>query len=236
MREEYRFVTEPQTCPYLPDREWRLEVLHVRSVRPEEHERALESGFRRFGETYFHPVCDVCHECIPVRVPVGDFTPSKSQRRVLRTNRDISLEIGEPAMDDERLDLHHRFHLAKHLKQDWPEPRTNPMDYLMTFVLNSVPTHEFRYRLEGRLVAIAYVDESPHALSSQYAFYDPELSMRSLGTFDVLKEIETATLWRKRYLHLGYYVRGCRSMVYKASFRPHEVLVNDRWQEASLEF
>ena len=236
MEEKRRFVTEPQTCPYLPDREWRLEVLHVCSVRPEEHEQALNSGVRRFGETYFHPVCENCQECVPLRVPVSDFVPSKSQRRVLRANPDISLEIGEPMMDGERLDLHHRFHLEKHLKQDWPEPQTNPVDYLTNFVLNSVPTHEFRYRLDGRLVAIAYVDESPGALSSQYAFYDPELAARSLGTFDVLKEIETAKRWKKRFLHLGYYVRGCRSMVYKASFRPHEILVSGEWQKASLEF
>jgi arginine-tRNA-protein transferase len=173
---------------------------------------------------------------VPLRVPVGEFVPSRSQRRVLRVNRDVELEIGQPMMDGERLDLHHRFHLRKHLSQDWPEPRTNPVDYLTSFVLNSVPTHEFRYRIDGRLAAIAYVDESPACLSSQYAFYDPDLAARSLGTFDVLKEIETARRWRKSFLHLGYYVRGCRSMVYKASFRPHEILVNGEWRAASLEF
>ncbi len=167
---------------------------------------------------------------------MSKFAPSKSQRRVLRANRDVSLEIGEPMVDAERLDLHFRFHLEKHLTLGWPEPQTSPMDYLASFVMNSVPTHEFRYRLGGSLVAIAYVDEGSRALSSQYAFYDPEFSARSLGTFDILQEIETARRWKKKYLHLGYYVRGCRSMAYKAAFRPHEILVDGEWQQASLEF
>ena len=31
----------------------------------------------------------------PIRVPVGEFVPSRSQRRVLRMNQDVSLEIAE---------------------------------------------------------------------------------------------------------------------------------------------
>ncbi len=60
MEEQNRFVTEPHTCPYLPDREWCLEVRHVTRASPEEHDRALDAGMRRFGETYFHPVCGEC--------------------------------------------------------------------------------------------------------------------------------------------------------------------------------
>lgn len=229
MEEHLQFKTPREPCPYLPNREWTLDVRFVAEVSPDEHEAELAAGRRRFGATYFEPACAGCTECTPLRLVVADFKPSRSQRRVLRRNHDVDLEIGTPTVDDERLDLYQRFHQERHATVGWPAPRTNLMEYFESFVANVVPTHEFRYRLGGKLVALAYVDESPNAFSSQYAFHDPEYSRRSLGTFDVLTEVETAVRWKKTHLYLGYYVRDCRSMAYKAQFKPYETLVEGRW-------
>ena len=229
MLEHAQFVTEPERCPYLPDRDWQLEVRYVSFVSPAEHGLELARGVRRFGHSYFRPVCDSCQACVPLRVPVKSFKPSRSQRRVLRRNSDISVEIGEPAIDDERLDLYHRFHLDRHLRLDWPAPRVDPDEYRQSFLENPVLTHEFRFRLADRLIAIAYVDESSDALSSQYGFHAPELAKRSLGTFDVLTEIKAARELQKEHVYLGFYVNGCRSMEYKTAFRPYELYREGRW-------
>jgi arginine-tRNA-protein transferase len=102
--------------------------------------------------------------------------------------------------------------------------------YFASFIDNPVLTHEFRYRLDGLLIGIAYVDESPDALNSIFAYHSPEYSRRSLGTFDILSEIEGAASRGKSYLYLGYYVAGCPSMEYKTDFRPYELLVDGNWK------
>lgn len=230
MRAYAEFFTDPETCPYLHDRPSRLEVRLAVELTPTEHSAELASGVRHFGRSYFRPACSGCSECVSLRVPVCTFRPSKSQRRVLRKNQDVELELGEPTFDAERIDLYRRFHGDRERRRGW---LPSPMDfegYFSSFIDNPVLTHEFRYRLDGRLVGIAYVDESPDSLNSIFAYHSPEYSRRSLGTFDILSEIEVAASRDKSYLYLGYYVAGCSSMKYKRDFRPYELLVEGSWK------
>jgi arginine-tRNA-protein transferase len=95
------------------------------------------------------------------------------------------------------------------------------------FVANPFATEEWRYWIDGRLVAVGYVDVLSDGLSAIYFFYDPDERRRSLGTFNVLSIIESARRRGLRWAYLGYYVRGCRSLEYKGLFRPNEVLGSD---------
>lgn len=227
------FTTEPETCPYLHDRPSRQRVGVVARLSGTEYDRLLAEGWRRFGSVIFRPSCGSCRECVPIRVLVSRFQPSKSQRRVLRRNRDVELEIGRPRVDVERIDLYRRFHAERARSRGWPYRDMSPAEYLETFVDNAAPTLELRYRLEGRLIAVAYVGEGDESLNSIYAFSDPELSRRSLGTLDVLREIELARSRGKQYLYLGYLVEGCVSMAYKVRFRPHQLLRGGHWRLGS---
>lgn len=196
-----------------------------------EYAALLEAGFRRFGRLIFHPACEACRLCIPIRVPLDRFRPSKSQRRVLRRNRDTVLEVGEPAVDAERLEVYHAFHRERADTVGWAAQSISVEEYTRTWLDNAVPTLELRYRVAGRLIAIAYVDESPAGLNSIYCYYHPDFRDRSPGTFDVLREIELAREKRLPFVYLGYYVPGCRSMEYKANFRPVEVRLDGAWRE-----
>ena len=86
---------------------------------------------------------------------------------------------------------------------------------------------EWRYLLNGRLVGVGYVDALPDGLSAIYYFSDPDERSRSLGTFNVLSIIEEAGRRGLPWVYLGYYVKGCRSVEYKARFAPNEVLGAD---------
>jgi arginine-tRNA-protein transferase len=77
------------------------------------------------------------------------------------------------------------------------------------------------------LVAVAYVDALPEALSAIYCYHDPAERARSLGTFNILSLIAAARERRLPHVYLGYYVAGCRSSEYKRRFRPNEVLRPD---------
>jgi arginine-tRNA-protein transferase len=93
---------------------------------------------------------------------------------------------------------------------------------------NPFPIEEWAYYLEDRLVAVGYVDVLPAALSAIYFYWDPNQRARSLGTFHVLSMIAAARQREVPYVYLGYYVAGCRSLEYKAKFRPNEVLRGNR--------
>jgi arginine-tRNA-protein transferase len=232
MLEIASFTSEPHTCAYLHDRPARNSYRLVFHLDPAEYSAALAKGWRRFGRVLFRPRCEPCRECVPIRVPVAEFRPSRTQRRVLRRNRDVVVEVGEPWCDEERLELYRRHHADRERRCGWAATRVDEDEYSESFVINCVSTLEFRYRLRGRLVAVAYVGEAEDALNSVYGFYDPAAARRRLGTFDVLVEIQEALQREKRYLYLGFLVTGCRSMAYKASYRPYELLRGGRWARA----
>ena len=74
------------------------------------------------------------------------------------------------------------------------------------------------------------VDHLPQGLSTVYFFFDPAVGRRSLGTYSVLWEIAETRRLGLPYYYLGYWIRECRKMAYKASFQPLEYLVGGQWQ------
>lgn len=231
MGELARQVTDPRPCPYLHDRPARTELRLHSAMDPAAYRGLLRSGFRRFGMVVFRPACEGCAECVPLRVPVERFRPSRSQRRVIRRNRDVRVEVGPPLVDGERLDLHRAFHRERSARVGWEPQEITEEEYSRTFLDNIVETLELSYRIEGRLAAVAYVDVGPEWLNSIYCFHHPDHRARSLGTFDVLMEIALARRLGIPHLYLGYHIAACRSMAYKAAFRPAEVLVQGAWRE-----
>jgi len=224
----YQLTTPPSRCSYLPDRLSSMEYVFVAQASAAEYQNRLVKGWRRFGRAFFHPVCKSCQECLSLRVPVGAFHPDRSQKRAMKANIDVKVVITEPEVTDEKLRLYDRFHEHQCADKGWPAhgPK-DPMDYLESFVDNPFPTEEWQYFVGDRLVGVGYVDVLPQAMSAIYFFYDPEEHGRSLGTFNVLRVIESARERGIPHVYLGYNVDGCRSLEYKSRFRPNEVLSSD---------
>jgi arginine-tRNA-protein transferase len=234
MREILRFVTDSEPCPYLRDRRARLLYRMIPALEKAQYSRELDRGFRRFGIGVFRPVCESCAECVPLRLRIEALRPTRSQRRALIRSQDLDVEVGEPSFSDEKLDLYHRFHAQRTRARGWPTARLTESEYRETFVVNAAPTLEVQYRLEGTLVAVAYAGEADDALNAIYAYHDPDHARRSLGTLNVLRLCEEGRRRAKTFVYLGYRVKGCPSMEYKASFRPHEIRGEDGvWREGS---
>jgi arginyl-tRNA--protein-N-Asp/Glu arginylyltransferase len=219
------FTAPESVCMYLPTRLASNQYRTMLAVSPEEFQEMLARGWRRFGPIYFRPACAGCRECVPIRVPVRTFQPTKSQRRAQQKCSDLRLEIRTPQVNEERLRLYHRWHAMREAERGWPESPISKEEYQMEFCLPHPCAREFAYYDRTRLVGIGYVDQTPEALSSMYFFYDPEYKERSIGIASVLREIETARELGLKYLYLGFRVLGCPSMEYKTQFRPHELLV-----------
>lgn len=220
-----RFVSLPHSCSYLPAQTAQIEYERVSAMTASEYQQRMAAGWRRFGHTIFRPTCRHCRECLTLRVLVDRFRPNRSQRRVRKLNEgELTLQIGQPRVSRDKLDLYDRYHEFQTDFKDWtPHSPKEVEEYIDSFVDNPFPVHEFCYYLGDRLVAVSYVDDLPDSLSAVYCFYEPTLRERSLGTWNVLSVIEQATLWGRPYVYLGYYVAGCRSLEYKANFVPNQV-------------
>jgi arginine-tRNA-protein transferase len=87
--------------------------------------------------------------------------------------------------------------------------------------------------VEERLIGVAIVDGSEKWLNAVYFFFDPEEEKRSPGTFNILNLINFSRKNNIPLLYLGYYIEEIRSMRYKKAFKPHELLINGKWQQTA---
>ncbi len=219
------FVAEPSPCAYLKDRDASLEYRLMVDVEPQALDFLLERGWRRFGLAYFRPRCGPCSECVPLRIPVETFQPSRNQKRTATRSSALRLELGTPSITGDRLELYDKWHAMQGTARGWSGDAITEEDYYQQFAFPHPSVRELAFYDGDRLVAVSIVDETPNALSAVYTYHHPEYHKLSLGTASILRQLALAKKMKKRWVYLGYRVRGCMSSEYKARFRPHELLV-----------
>lgn len=210
-------LTDPTSCPYLPGRTLIYEHFFADCLKAREMSWLLSTGWRKFGHYFFRPACPDCRSCIPLRVNVNAFSPSRSQRRAMTKCRDVQVEFG-PMRYAEDLYRIYSAHAATRFGE------SHDFDHFaFTLLATAGPALLSRYTLHGRLVGAGFLDVSADALSSVYYVFDPDFSHLSLGVFSVAREIEAARQRGLEYYYLGYIVTGCPRMAYKGAFHPHEL-------------
>jgi arginine-tRNA-protein transferase len=186
----------------------------------------MDLNFRRAGGVFYRPSCASCDECRMIRLPVDAFRASRSQRRCWQRNADLEIRVESAVLTEEKLQLYRRYLADRHDGQ-----MTGSAEEFREFLYTSpIRTHELSYRLAGRLVAVGVVDIEPRAVSAVYCYYDPNMPRRSLGVLNVLHTIELCRKQARPYLYLGFFIKDCQAMNYKANYRPAELLQADgRW-------
>ena len=79
-------------CPYLEGRQARQYGFATESLPGPLYGALMDRGFRRSGQVFYAMECPDCSACVPLRVPTATFRPSRSQRRALAKNRDVSVD------------------------------------------------------------------------------------------------------------------------------------------------
>jgi arginine-tRNA-protein transferase len=219
-------LSDAHACPYLPGRQARCEGFCVEDMHPEIYAELMDRNFRRSGRVIYRPVCPGCNECRTLRVAVERFRPSRSQRRVIRRNRDVQVTVGAPEFSDPKWRL-----LVEYLDFQHDDTMSRAQEELADFLYsNPVDSVEICYRLGDELVGVSIADQSRQVLSSVYMYFAPGHHRRSLGTYSALWEIDYCCRSGIRYYYLGYHVAGSRTMSYKARFAPCELLdTSHRW-------
>lgn len=217
-------------CPYLPGRTATSAFVDpTLALSPPAYGRLLEQGFRRSGSLVYRPICAACSACRPVRVPVEDFRPRRSQRRARHASGEGLEAQPLPASWDERhFALYQRYLATRHAAGEMAAGDAD--DYRRFLFASWGETRCLELRIDRRLLAVAVTDVVPGALSAVYTFFDPSESARSPGVLAILAQIELARHWHLQHLYLGYWIRDCRKMRYKADYRPLEVLLDGAWR------
>lgn len=225
MQELFRIVEDAGHCPYLPGEYAQFDLRGVAAMSPAEYGKLLAQGYRRFGWQVFRPVCLACSECRSLRIPLRDFEPGASERRVLRANAHIRAELQPLFLTDAHVELYNRYQRFMHGHRGW-ERRSATMRSLSEQFLSGARGvgRQWLYFDGAKLAGVAFMDEAPDAISLVYCFYDPEWRPKSPGTFSILNQFLYAKERGFDYAYLGYWVKDCQSLAYKQRFRPHQIL------------
>ncbi|TDO06861.1 MULTISPECIES: arginyltransferase [Halomonas] len=225
------FLTVPHACSYLAGCEATTLFLDPQeSPRQSVYDALALLGFRRSGRHLYRPHCDTCSACISVRIPVDEFAPSRTQRKLANRNADLTLKVRPALFDPEHYALYADYVRTRHADGDMYPPSHE--QYRTFLTLDQPYAQLLEFRLDGRLVAVSAFDQLERGLSAIYTFFDPapELERRSLGTFAVLALIQRARDQGLSHVYLGYWIRECRKMAYKQFFQPLEMLDGRRWR------
>lgn len=225
------FRSGPTPCPYIAGQVERKLFTRVTGANAAVLNSTLtRAGFRRSHDVLYRPVCPSCQACVPVRVPVDGFRPSRSQRRTLQANADLVMRERPAEPTDEQFLLFRRYQMGRHSASDMA--RMGDADYaaMVRDGGSSASLFEFRDAADDTLLGVMLADRLADGFSLVYSFFEPEERRRSLGIFMILALIAQARREGRPHIYLGFWIAESRKMAYKVSLRPLETLTDRGWE------
>lgn len=212
-------------CSYLDGKKQSTFYKVIDNCTTQECQEFVERGFRRFGKMYFRPMCEGCDECKSIKIDVKNFSFSKSQKRVLKKGSHFRIYIQRPTLSKTHLELFEKYHLYMKDKKAWEYTEVNTQSYHSSFI---DAHHEFGYEVlyydDDKLIAVDLIDILDNGISSIYFYYDTDYTEYSLGKLSLYNQIKYAQSTNKSWVYLGYYVKDCPSLSYKAHYKPYLTL------------
>lgn len=227
------YVTTGYSCGYLPNKLAQSLIASPQHlIDANVYSGLIQQGFRRSGKFAYRPHCENCRECVPVRVLVNDFSPTRSQKRAYKQHGNLEAYVMPVEFHDEHYALYAAYQQARHTdeKSEKDELGQDEAEQYRSFLCQTnVESVLVEFRENQQLKMVSVIDIVHDGISAVYTFYDASNHKASYGTYNILWQVEWAKHLNLPYLYLGYWIKDSRKMAYKQSYTPQEKLIDGEW-------
>ncbi len=219
------FLTPESECSYLQGQNTAFVVPHVPKgyrLGQKATDRLAHLGFRRSGIFSYLPLCPKCRQCRSVRVEVDKFSLNRNFNRILKKNIDLEYNVLDLRYQEEHYQLFIKYLVDRH--KDGEMAEMSASEYRKSMLSSTCTTKLIEHKdPAGKVVIVSITDFFSDGISAHYTFYDPNRIKASPGTFAILTQINLAKKMKLPYVYLGFWIKDCPNMSYKANFQPLEV-------------
>ena len=230
------YVTASQPCPYLEGQMERKLFAGLQGDHADMLNNALsKQGFRRSQNVLYRPSCSDCNACMSARIRVADFTPTRSQKRIIRKNAHLLRDASAPWATEHQFELFTSYLNTRHADGGMADMDMFEFSAMVeeTPVRSRIVEYSTAHTIYDRteLTAVCLTDLLDDGLSLVYSFFDPDLHKNSLGIYMILDHIQIAKDAGLPYVYLGYWVPGSPKMGYKSGFSALEIFHKGSWMK-----
>jgi len=224
------YTTTEYSCSYIDKMDAQsLVVTPYKSINQNTFQDLIEKGFRRSGQYIYKPNCKSCTACIPIRLSVKKFLPSKTQKRTYKKHEHFNVREAPLAFKKKHFDLYLKYQNKRHSFIN--NEQGNLDDYNDFLIKSNVKSKLIEFWDGDLLKIISIVDVVSDGISAVYTFYDPDDDKVSYGTYSIVWLINWCKAQQLKYIYLGYWIGECNKMKYKTNFKPYELYIKGYWQE-----
>lgn len=224
-------LVDVHECSYLPNQQANSIFLdHETPPSWGQYCQLSQMGFRRSGNHFYRPQCPSCNACKSSRVRAFEVDLNKKRfKRLLNKSRAFQINLVPATYSDEHYALYEQYINARHKDGDMYPP--SEKQYKGFLVSDNSYSHFLEIRdEENTLIACTVADVLHDGLSAIYTYFDPSFENLSPGTLAVLLLCVIARQRNLDFVYLGYWVKECQKMSYKAQFKPVEIFNDENWQ------
>jgi leucyl-tRNA---protein transferase len=228
------YVTTPYKCGYLPNKlAQSLIAAPHHLVDANIYNGLIQQGFRRSGKFAYRPHCENCSACIPVRIVLNEFAPTRSQKRAYKQHADLTARIMPVNYNQSHFQLYSRYQALRHADTelvDQAETKDDAEQYRQFLCESNVESLMVEFRdAKNQVKIVSVIDVVHDGVSAVYTFYDALEPKASYGTYSIVWLTDWAKNLNLPYLYLGYWIEASKKMSYKQAFMPQEKLVDGEW-------